>query len=286
MRADDVDAVERLTDETFYQLDMRTLAADRPPPERRAPERSALWRQRAAHLVRHDGPGCWVVEDDDGLLGVSMSLRREGLWGLSALAVHPRGQGAGAGRAVLDASLHYSEGCLRGIICSTADPRAARRYRQAGFTLHPAMQLWGEVDRSTLPVTEHLREGSAADIDLLNSLDRLTRGSAHGVDHEVLVRQLRLVVVDRPKGSGYCYVRGDGRVSLLAASNRRTAQMLLWEALASAGDGSTGVDFLTGEQEWALDVGLAAGLRVSNSGYVALRHMKPPMPYIPSGHFL
>lgn len=286
MRADDVGDAERLTDEAFYQLDVRTRTTESPSPERRSPERSTLWRQRAEHLVRHDGSGCWVAEDKAGMLAVSISLRREGLWGLSALAVHPRGQGAGAGRAVLEASLKYSEGCLRGMICSSPDPRAARRYRHAGFTLHPAMMLRGRVDRSVLPVTDQVREGGASDIDLLDSLDRLTRGAAHGVDHEVLVRQLRLVVVDRARGSGYCYVGPTGGAYLLAASNRRTAQMLLWEALAAAGEGPVTVGDVTGEQEWAVDVGLAAGLQVHNEGYVALRHMKPPMPYLPSGHFL
>jgi hypothetical protein len=43
---------------------------------------------------------------------------------------------------------------------------------------------------------------------------------------------------------------------------------------------------LTAEQEWAVDVGLAAGLELTNAGYVCLRGMRPPNPYIPSGMFL
>jgi GNAT superfamily N-acetyltransferase len=287
MRAADVDAAERLTDAAFHAYDLRSRAAGAPVPQHRSPARAQRWRERAAHLLRHDAPGCWVSEDADGLTGVAISLRREGLWGLSSYAVHPRAQGAGVGRAVLDAALKYSEGCLRGLVCSSPDPRAARRYRLAGFTLHPAMSLSGAVDRSTLPVTEHVRDGSAADVGMLDSLDRLTRGAGHTVDHAVLVAQLRLLVVDRATGSGYCYVGPSGGAYLLAASNRRTAQMLLWEALASSEDGDGAkADHLTAEQEWAVDVGLAAGLRVENSGYVAVRHMKPPMPYLPSGHFL
>ena len=42
---------------------------------------------------------------------------------------------------------------------------------------------------------------------------------------------------------------------------------------------------LTAEQEWAVDVGIAAGLDISNDGYVCLRGMRPP-PYIPSQLFL
>jgi GNAT superfamily N-acetyltransferase len=285
MTRDDVPAAERLTDEAFFDLETRARTADDPDPERRSAARSEVWRERALHLLRHDAGGCWVADNGTALLGVATSLRREGLWGLSSFAVHPAAQDGGIGRTLLEAALRHSEGCLRGMICCSADPRAARRYRHAGFTLHPAMALTGRVDRAALPVMEHVREGSAADTALLDSLDRLTRGAGHGVDHELLVRQYRLVVLDRPKGSGYCYIRPGG-VYLLAASNRRTAQQLLWEAMASAGEEPMTVANLTADQEWALDVGLAAGLRVRNQGYVALRHMKAPVAYVPSGHFL
>jgi len=289
MRPGDVEAAERLSDEAFHALDVSTRRASEPEPQRRSPERSALWRTRAQHLLAHDAPGCWVAEDEHGLAGAATSLRREGLWGLSSLAVHPRRQGSGVGRALLEAALKYSEGCLRGMLCSSADPRAARRYRTAGFTLHPSMVLTGRVDRSVLPVVEHVREGSAADVSLLDSVDRLTRGAGHGVDHELLVQQYPLLVLDRARGSGYAYVAPAGGPYLLAASNRRTAQALCWEALASAGDGDGGqvrIGDLTADQEWALDVGLAAGLQVHNEGYLALRHMRPPMPYVPSSHFM
>ena len=36
----------------------------------------------------------------------------------------------------------------------------------------------------------------------------------------------------------------------------------------------------------AVDVGLAARMSLHISGYLALRGMKPPMPYLPSGHYL
>ena len=52
-----------------------------------------------------------------------------------------------------------------------------RIYRQAGFDLHPQMFLTGTVDRSTIPVVEKVREGSAGDVDLMDSLDRAARGA-------------------------------------------------------------------------------------------------------------
>lgn len=46
------------------------------------------------------------------------------------------------------------------------------------------------------------------------------------------------------------------------------------------------VSDLTAEQQWAVEVGLATGLQVRNEGYLCLRGMRPPEPYIPSGAFL
>ena len=114
-----------------------------------------------------------------------------------------------------------------------------RVYHQAGFDLHPQMHLTGTVDRSAIPVVEKVRDGSAADIDLMDSLDRAARGAGHGPDHELMLGDWRLLVSDTSTGSGYAYLNERGPLALLAASNRRTATRLLWAALAEgarAGD--------------------------------------------------
>lgn len=287
MRPDDAADVERLTADAFHDLAIRTRPAGTPEPPPRSPQRSQAWLTRLEHLVAHDPSGCWVAEEREVLLGAAAALRRETLWGLSTLAVRPGIQSRGIGRALLDAALSYSEGCVRGIICSSPDPRAARRYRLAGFALHPTTAFSGSVDRSALPVVEHVREATPADLELCDSVDRQIRGAAHGVDHEPMMRQFRLVVVDHTTGSGYCYVLSDGGPYLLAATNRRTAQRLLWESLAAAPEAAeVEIDALTAEQDWALDVAFAAGLTIRTEGYLALRHMRPPVPYVPSGHFL
>jgi hypothetical protein len=46
------------------------------------------------------------------------------------------------------------------------------------------------------------------------------------------------------------------------------------------------VGHLSAEQEWAVDVAMAARLEVHQRGYLALRHMRPPAPYLPSGYHL
>ena len=287
MRPEDIGDIERLTDEGFHELNQRTLPRSWPEPTPRSVSRSAAWRLRMEHILRHDAPGCWVAEDDSGLVGVSAALKRDLTWILATFVVRPDLQGRGVGKQLLDASLTYGRGCLRGMLAASADPKAARRYRLAGFTLHPAMLMTGTVQRDLLPVVERVREGSAGDIDLMNSVDRQVRDSAHGVDHEILTSMYRLVVVDRSTGSGYAYVEPGGGPYLLAATNRRTASDLLWETLAaSSPDQPCSITHMTAANEWAMDVGMAARMDLHSIGYLALRGMRPPTPYLPSGHFL
>jgi len=287
MRPDDVAAVEQVTDAAYQQVERRTRLPDDPPTRGRGRVASQQWRAKCAHLVEHDPGGCWVALDGAGaLVGAALSIRRESLWVLSAFAVLPSAQNQGVGKALLAAALRYGEGCLRGMLASSADPRAVRLYREAGFTIHPSMRLSGTVRREALPVPEHVREGGRADLDLADSVDRRTRGAAHGVDHRLLLDTMAMLVVDRPTGSGYCYV-GEAGPYLLAASNRRTATRLLWAALAaSTVGGLVEVPRVTVENQWALDTGLAAGLSVRQAGYLALRHTRPPAAYLPSGTFL
>jgi GNAT superfamily N-acetyltransferase len=283
----DVPGAERLTDEAFHDLDVRTHRTGWPEPARRGAARSLDWQGRIVHLLGTDPGGCWVAEDASGLLGVAVAMRRDTTWLLATYAVRPGLQGRGVGRQLLDAARTHETGCLRAMVAASDDPLAVRRYRLAGLTLHPAMLLWGQVPRSVLPVVERVREGSSGDDALLDSVDRQVRGAAHGPDHEVLLRGRRLVVVDRPAGSGYAYVEPGGGAYLLAATSRRTATELLWESLAaSSPDRPVTVSHVTAANEWAVDVGMAARLQLWTRGYLALRGMKPPSPYLFSGHFL
>ncbi len=287
MTQGDVDAVERLTDQAYFDLETRTHRAGRPPPEHRSADRAEAWAAAAAHDLRHDPGGCWVAEDGGGLLGAAIAKRRDTTWLLSSYAVRPGLQGRGVGRQLLDAALAHGSGCLRGMIASSEDPAAVRRYRLAGFSMHPSMVLWGVVPREALPVVDRVRDGSPGDIDLLDSIDRQVRDAAHGVDHELLVTTFRLLVVDRSTGAGYAYVRPGGAPYLLAATNRRTASDLLWESLAATSPTDpTTIDHVTVANEWAVDVGMACRLQLWTRGYLGLRGMKPPAPYLHSGHFL
>jgi GNAT superfamily N-acetyltransferase len=287
MTYDDVPAVEQVTAAAFFELDVRTRPADWPEPQRRDADRAALWRRRLSHLVEHDGPGCWVAEDESGaVIGAAAALLREGLWGLSTYAVRPGVQAKGVGKQLLDAALDYGAPDSPGIICASHDPKAARRYQLAGFRLHPAMLFYGHVRRSALPAVHGVRDGDAADIELMDKVDRTTRGAGHGVDHTVMVDQYRLVVIDEGARRGYAYLYRAGAPYLLSATDDETAARLLWTALAGADSEPVDFHYLTSRHEWAVDIGMQAGLELYNRGYLALRGLDPPSAYLPSGHFL
>ena len=139
MRPDDVPAVERLTAEGFYDIDVRTRRPGWPEPTMRPGAKADSWRRRMHHLLAQDPGGCWVADDDTGVIGVAVALKRDLTWILATFVVRPGLQGRGVGRQLLDAALSYGDGCLRGMLAASEDPKAARRYRLADFTLHPAM---------------------------------------------------------------------------------------------------------------------------------------------------
>ena len=285
MRPEDVVAAERLSSEGFYEVDARLSPRGGPDPQPRSPARGAQWVERTLHVLRTDPGGCWVAEVDGEMVGCATSLTRELMWILSTYVVRPGLQGQGIGKALLAAALHHGRGCLRGMLSASADTKAIRRYRAAGFSLHPQMYLSGSVDRAAIPIVEKVRDGSAGDFELMDSIDRRVRGAAHGSDHALLLGMFRLVVSDTSTGSGYAFHAADGMPALLAATNRRTAARLLWECLAASGE-SVRVPHVTAANEWAIDVGLAARLDLAQEGFLALRDMRPPAPYLHHGSLL
>jgi GNAT superfamily N-acetyltransferase len=285
MTLDDVTAAERLSDAAFFELDVRERRATDPEPEHRTPAHQATWASRLEHFVRTDPGGCWVAEDDTGMVGMATSFRRETLWCLATYVVRPGVQGQGIGKPLLAAAMSHGRGCTRAALASSSDAKAVRTYHRAGFALHPQMHLTGTLDRSLLPVVEKVRDGGAGDIDLMESVDRATRGAGHGPDHEWMLGVWRLLVSDTTTGTGYAYVDERGRLALLGATNRRTATRLLWAALAEGGE-QAAITHVTGANQWALDVGFAARLELRQEGYLGLRGMKPPTPYVHHGALL
>lgn len=286
MRDADVVAAEQLSDETFYELDLRLARPGGPPVERRTREHSALWVRRNRRFVAHDPGGCWVADDGESLVGFATSVRRGDLWILATYVVRPDLQGQGIGVRILEAAQRHAAGCSRGMLSASADPKAVRRYLSAGFVLHPQMYLRGTVDRATIPASAGVREGAADDTRLLDLLDRHTRGAGHGPDHEHLQEEWRLLVADGAPGDrGYAYVDEKARVQLLAAESDAAARRVLWAALAET-TGETTIAHVSAANAWAIDVGVRARLDVGQEGYLALRGMEPPTHYLHHGALL
>jgi GNAT superfamily N-acetyltransferase len=282
MGAGDLASAERASDATFLEGDRASRRVGEPEPEPRSAVQSQRWIERMRFYLDMDPGGCWVAVSDEAVIGFALSQNRERLWYLATYGVLPERQGEGIGRQLIDATLEHAAG-RAGIFSSTVHPGATRRYRMAGFSLHPQMRMVGRVDRSRLPAVGGLREGDAGDFEWMDELDRDLRGAGHGPDHGFMQDAFRLVVADRR--DGYVYIDDRGRAHLLAAARPETAETLLWEALA-ASDGDTLVNCITAPNEWAIDVGLEARLDIGQEGYIGVRGLEPPAPYLASGHFL
>jgi predicted N-acetyltransferase YhbS len=282
MSPDDVPAAEEISADAFFELDLALRTAAEPLPERRDAERGAGWIERTRRFLDTDPGGCWVAEDGGQVVGLATSIRRDEVWCLVTFAVRPTLQGAGIGARLLDAAQQHGAGCSRAMLSASADPRAARRYHAAGFALHPQLRLSGPVDRSALPVVTGLRSGRPEDHEWMDDLDRHHRGGPHGPDRDALGGDGDLVVAaDR---SGYAYT-SPSRLTLLAARDEATARDLFWECLARSGE-SFLAGHVTTANAWAVDVGLAARLELTTRGYLGLRGMAPPAPYLHDGALL
>ena len=288
MQEADLPSAERASAVTFFEAERGTRRVSDPEAEPRSAVASKQWIDRMRYFLHVDPGGCWVAaEGEEGTgraVGFAISQNRDSLWVLATYGVLPSHQGQGIGKRLIDAALAHAAG-RPGIFSSSVHPGATRRYRMAGFSLHPQMRMTGTVDRSTLPAIDGLVEGRADDFEWMDQLDRDLRGAGHGPDHGYMFDTLRLVVSGDRRRPGYAYLDDRGQASLLAAAHPETAQSLLWAALASS-QGRTLVNCITTPNHWAVDVGLAARLDIGQEGYIAVRDLPVPAPYLASGHFL
>jgi GNAT superfamily N-acetyltransferase len=273
LQHDDVAATAGLAHDTWGDVaDDRAAAITR-----RAP--------RIAHLLQTDPAGAWVAIDaDDEVAGCALALVRDGVWGLSLLVVREDARSRGIGRRLLDAALGCGDGTRGGIVLSSTDPRAMRRYAHAGFELHPCVGAGGIVDRRRLGPAPGVREGTLDDVPATAAASRHVRGASHERDLPALLADgHRLLVHER----GFA-VHEEGSPKLLAASDEPAAEELLWACLAaSPRGGSITVEFVTAGQDWAIRTLLRAGLALSPDGPVFVRgRLGPLRPYLPSGAYL
>lgn len=243
------------------------------------------WRQRVAHLLATDPAGAFVAERAGRLIGAAQALRRERLWCLSLLAVQRCAQSVGTGRALLDAALEHRNGTDAGLIVSSNDPRALALYARAGFSLRPTLQANGPADRRALRRPSAIVESASADdLEALADISREIRGAPHTVEIEfALGRGAELLQI---RDRGFAVAQPGSGVWLLVARDEQAASELLWSALAIAGDGERPLRWITAGQDWAVQVAVQAGLRLSGYGALCVRGNPGPMrPFLPSSPF-
>lgn len=276
----DVEAAGAVWNQAFADMRERGGFPSRPVDA----EHAVRTANRLRYFLASDPGGSWVATGGDGeVLGVAQALRRGRLWVLSMLGVAVVAQGAGIGRRLLDRALGYGDPGDAGLILSSADPRAMRRYVAAGFSLHPVVAASGRVARARLRVGEAVRAGSNADLDLTARVDERVRGAAREADIAHLLEDgAGMLVVD---GRGYAVTRGSQPVTV-AAVDRDAAQNLLVATLGSGpADQEVEVGWLGAGQQWAIEVVVAAGLDLRLSGAIMVRGTSPFSPYLPNGAF-
>lgn len=267
------DDVEPLVDVCADALWGPIAAVQRPRQER-----------RIGYLLETDPGGAWVAEHDGAPVGTALALVREGLWGLSLLALDERHRTGGTGRALLNAALGYSAGTRGAIVLSSEHPAAMRLYARAGFDLRPCVSLTGPVTDPPAPPAG-VRDGDLGDLPWMDAVARIVRGAAYGADVGWWLEgdgRLRCV----PE-RGWLVARGP-KVAALLATDAEAATALLQAHLAGVAPGdSAELLFVTAGQDWAVRTGLAAGLALSADGPVFTRgELGTLAPWIPSGSFL
>lgn len=281
LRADDAPRVRLVAHWAFNDLDQRKGRTPTPW----ADARQQWFERRLRHLLATDPDRQWVAADGEDVVGAAVASVREGLWGLSLLVVRPGTQSAGLGRRLMDAALGEHAG--PGVICASDDGRALRRYALGGFALHPCLEGAGRADLGAAIRDARVVEG--VDPEFADDVDRAVRGYAHGPDHAFLqAGEGAALRYDGGARRGYAYAGDTGHLSLVAATEPAVAQALLWAVLArhvEAGVDSS-VGFVTGGQQWAMEVLVAARLRLTVDGATCWRGMPEPAAYLPNGALL
>jgi len=280
MAVEDVDAVIAVV--TAANADQVARGVLPQPPPRTAAQTAA---NRHAHIrfVERDGPGAWVATREGLVVGMAEAIRRDDFWGLSMLFVLPENQSQGVGRALLEATLGYAEGAGVRMIQSSPDPRAMRRYAQAGLAMHPTAEISGSPDLTSVPAGLPGRDADADDLDLVASVEAaLGRSRTEDVAFGLEVGD-RLDVVETDGRRGWVLWQ-PGHLMMLGATDEETAATLLWRYVAQTGDNAV-VFGLTAAQNWAFDVAHRARLSLRVDGAMFVAGMPVPGPWIPSGWF-
>src|SRR3954468_11063553 len=159
MRGDEIPHVVRMNLEAFDDLERRLVHPGPPPDDmpHGVPQPIDRHVVRLRRCLATDPGGCWVATRRERIVGCAIGIRREGLWGLSLLVVHPTAQSGGVGRELLRLAWEYGAGASGQVILSSRDPRAVRAYARLGLALHPSISAAG-IPRGVAAADGRLRE--------------------------------------------------------------------------------------------------------------------------------
>jgi hypothetical protein len=185
---------------------------------------------------------------------------------------------------LLEHAVAYGRPGDPGLIVSSNDPRALRLYAECGFSLLPTFTAEGTVERRRLPRRDAgVRADDAGDLDSFDELTRAIRGAPYTRELPYMLdRGGRLL---RLSDRGFAVLGEEGRVWALVARDEDAARALLCSALALA-EGQASVRWITGGQQWAIDVLLRARLKLVPYGAVCVRGAPGRLrPFLPSAPF-
>jgi len=276
--------IRPLTPEDVAAADIIDRDAIGSAGQRPEPERVRLGWARIEHLIATDPGGAWLAVDREQPIGVALAIRREAVWGLSMLVVAPGTQGQGVGRRLLEAAFDYGKEADAGIILSSQDPRAVRRYSRLGFELRPAVSATGVVRREGVVQPARVREGSLGDIAVTAAISRAVRGADHVRDIPVWLDLGMTLLVHE---SGFAVHDGGSPLLLAALDDGAAAELLAACLIASPEGAAVEITHITAGNDWAVRTALDAGLSLASSGPVFVRNMPGELaPYLPSGAYL
>jgi hypothetical protein len=263
------------------EVSAEAFEVDLTPPSMRR-----FWDRRLRHSLRSDPAGSFVSVRGGVVNGVAQAVIRDGVWILSLLTVSPSLGEGGEGRGLVDATLGYYGNCRGGMIIASNDPRALRLYGSSGFALAPTFKASGVVDTGLMPEpSPEIVAVGPGQLEMLEPISRAVRGAAH--THDLAVALIRNASVFTLPDRGFVVTMPGRGIWALAARDEDAARRLLWFGLAQLRDEpQVEVGWISGRQQWAIDVVLAARLSLSAYGAIATRGSLGPLhPYIPSPPF-
>ncbi len=227
------------------------------------------WEHRLRHSLVTDPGGSFVSEGRGMVTGAAQAVIRDGLWILSLMAVSPTLGVGGEGRGLMDATLAYGSGTEGGLIIASDDPRALRLYASSGFALEPTFKATGPIDQTLLPASHPaIASVDPEHLSTLGPISRAVRGATHTPDLEVA--RFAGSSFYRLDDRGFVVVYPGRGIWMLAARDEQAGAALFWHALAQLRhEPQVDIGWISGHQQWALDVCLAA--RLSFTTYGAIR---------------